>query len=204
MGLPISNLHGRMIIDSRGNPTVEVECYASIDIPSRAAVPSGASTGSYEAVELRDGEEKWIGKGVDSAIGNINGQIKEALLGKDVSDQSRIDQIMIDLDNTSNKSNLGANAILGVSLACLRAAAGIGYPLWSYIASEEEKCALPVPLMNILNGGAHANSDVDVQEFMIVPHGFTNFKDALRAGVEIYHTLKNVLNTNGLLNGVGD
>ena len=204
MGLPISDLHGRMILDSRGNPTIEVECYASIDIPSRAGVPSGASTGSYEAVELRDGGEKWAGKGVHSAIDNINGKIKDALIGEDISEQSNIDKIMLDLDNTSNKSNLGANAILGVSLACLRAAAGIGYPLWSYIASEEDKCALPVPLMNILNGGAHANSDVDIQEFMVVPHGFTNFNDSLRAGVEIYHTLKTVLKTNGLLSGVGD
>ncbi|MFL2963082.1 MAG: phosphopyruvate hydratase [Candidatus Thalassarchaeaceae archaeon] len=203
MGSPISDLHGRMILDSRGNPTVEVECYASIDIPSRSTVPSGASTGSYEAVELRDGGKDWVGKGVDLAIENINGKIKEALIGIDVSEQNTIDQIMIELDNTSNKSNLGANAILGVSLACLRAAAGVGYPLWSHISSEEE-CSLPVPLMNILNGGAHANSEVDVQEFMIVPHGFTNFKDALRAGVEIYHTLKTVLKENQLLTGVGD
>ncbi len=204
MGLPISDLHGRMILDSRGNPTIEVDCYASIDIPSRSTVPSGASTGSYEAVELRDGGEKWIGKGVDLAIENINGKIKQALIGIDVSEQNRIDRIMIDLDNSANKSNLGANAILGTSLACLRAAAGVGYPLWSYIASEEDNCALPVPLMNILNGGAHANSNVDIQEFMIVPHGFTNFKDALRAGVEIYHTLKQVLQQNQLLSGVGD
>ena len=204
MGLPISDLHGRMILDSRGNPTIEVECYASIDIPSRSTVPSGASTGSYEAVELRDGGEKWVGKGVDLAIENINGKIKQALIGIDVSEQGKIDRIMIDLDNSSDKSNLGANAILGTSLACLRAAAGVGYPLWSYIASEEENCSLPVPLMNILNGGAHANSNVDIQEFMIVPHGFTDFKDALRAGVEIYHTLKQVLKQNQLLSGVGD
>ena len=204
MGLPISDLHGRMILDSRGNPTIEVECYASIDIPSRSTVPSGASTGSYEAVELRDGGEKWVGKGVDLAIENINGKIKQCLIGVDVSDQNKIDKIMIDLDDSSNKSNLGANAILGTSLACLKAAAGVGYPLWSYIAREEDHCSLPVPLMNILNGGAHANSEVDIQEFMIVPHGFTNFKDALRAGVEIYHTLKKVLKQNKLLSGVGD
>ena len=205
MGLPISDLNGRMILDSRGNPTIEVDCYASIDIPSRAAVPSGASTGSYEAVELRDNDdEKWNGKGVDIAISNINGIIKNSLVGIDVSDQEKIDKIMLDLDGSPNKSKLGANAILGVSLACLRGAAGIGYPLWSYIAKNEEKCTLPVPLMNILNGGAHANSNVDVQEFMIVPHGFTDFKVALRAGVEIYHTLKSILNKNNLLGGVGD
>ena len=133
------------------------------------------------------------GKGVDLAIENINGKIKQGLIGVDVSDQNKIDKIMIDLDNSFNKSNLGANAILGTSLACLKAAAGVGYPLWSYIAREEANCSLPVPLMNILNGGAHANSEVDIQEFMIVPHGFTNFKDALRAGVEIYHILKTCL-----------
>jgi len=204
MGMPISNLHGRMILDSRGNPTIEVECYASIDIPSRATVPSGESTGSYEAVELRDNSNQWGGKGVDLAISNINGKIKDALLGVDVSEQGKIDSLMIDLDDTPNKSILGANAILGVSMACLRAAAGVGYPLWSYIATNEENCALPVPLMNILNGGAHANSNVDIQEFMIVPHGFDDFKEALRAGVEIYHMLKSVLRENDLLGGVGD
>ncbi len=204
MGLPISNLYGRMILDSRGNPTIEVDCFASIEIPSRATVPSGASTGSYEAVELRDNSNIWNRKGVDTAINNINGPIKDALLGIDVSDQEKIDAIMINIDGTPNKSKLGANAILGVSMACLRASAGVGYPLWSHIAISEESCALPVPLMNILNGGAHASSNVDIQEFMIVPHGFEDFKDALRAGVEIYHKLKKILEDNKLLGGVGD
>ena len=170
----------------------------------RAAVPSGASTGSHEAVELRDNLANWSGKGVETAVNNVNSQIKDLLVGLNVSNQKEIDASMLTLDGTGNKANLGANAILGVSMAVIRAAALIAkIPLWRYV-SENQDPSLPVPLMNILNGGAHAASNVDVQEFMVVPHGFDNFSDSLRAGTEIYHALKSVLKEEGLLGGVGD
>ena len=197
----ISDLSARAILDSRGNPTVEVDCYVDGRMQGRAAVPSGASTGSYEAIELRDGGDEWAGKGVASAVANVNGEIREALLGMDVADQEGIDAILVSLDGTQNKARLGANAMLGVSMACLKAAAPGA--LWQHIAGEGPS-SVPVPQMNILNGGAHAASNVDIQEFMVVPHGFDSFPDALRAGVEIYHSLKAVLKEEGLLGGIGD
>jgi len=200
----ITDLKARTIIDSRGNPTVEVDCYVDDFLAGRAAVPSGASTGSHEAVELRDNLANWSGKGVETAVNNVNSQIKDLLVGLNVSNQKEIDASMLTLDGTGNKANLGANAILGVSMAVIRAAALIAKtPLWKYV-SENQDPSLPVPLMNILNGGAHAASNVDVQEFMVVPHGFDNFSDSLRAGTEIYHALKSVLKEEGLLGGVGD
>ena len=200
----ITDLKARTIIDSRGNPTVEVDCYVDGIFLARAAVPSGASTGSHEAVELRDASELWAGKGVEKAVHNVNSQIKDLLVGLNVSDQKEIDASMLTLDGTSNKANLGANAILGVSMAVIRAAAiRANLPLWKYVSLDQE-VSLPIPLMNILNGGAHAASNVDVQEFMVVPHGFNNFPDSLRAGTEIYHALKSVLKEEGLLVGVGD
>tara|TARA_B000000441_G_scaffold115550_1_gene87152 strand:- start:60 stop:1310 length:1251 start_codon:yes stop_codon:yes gene_type:complete len=201
MGAAISDIFALAIIDSRGNPTIEVDCYVDGTLKGRAAVPSGASTGTYEAVELRDGGTKWMGKGVQDAVDNVNGPIREALIGIDPAEQERIDCILIELDDSENKGSLGANAILGVSLACLRAASD--GELWKHI-SQRGETSLPVPMMNILNGGAHAESNVDVQEFMVVPHGFESFSEALRAGVEIYHSLKSTLKQEGLLGGVGD
>ena len=201
MGAAISDIFARAIIDSRGNPTIEVDCYVDGKLKGRAAVPSGASTGTYEAVELRDGGTKWMGKGVQDAVDNVNGPIREALIGIDPAEQERIDCTLIELDDSENKGSLGANAILGVSLACLRAASD--GELWKHI-SQRGETSLPVPMMNILNGGAHAESNVDVQEFMVVPHGFESFSEALRAGVEIYHSLKSTLKQEGLLGGVGD
>jgi len=194
-----------MILDSRGNPTVEVDCYVDGRLAGRAAVPSGASTGSHEAVELRDGDMKrWFGKGVDGAVTNVIEKIQEALVGLPVDDQRMIDEVMLEMDTTGNKSNIGANATLGASLACLHAGSNIHQmPLWRYVGGLSGG-SLPVPLMNILNGGAHAASNVDVQEFMVVPHGFDHFPEALRAGVETYHSLKSVLKEKGLLGGVGD
>ena len=204
MGGVITDLKARTIIDSRGNPTVEVDCFVDGTLMGRAAVPSGASTGSHEAVELRDGTKDWMGKGVTEAVNNVNNEIKDLLIGLDVSNQEEIDASMLTLDGTSNKGRLGANAILGASMSVIRAAANqCKKPLWSYISTTNER-NLPVPLMNILNGGAHAASNVDVQEFMVVPHGFGNFSDALKAGTEIYHSLKSVLKDEGLLGGVGD
>ena len=204
MGGVITDLKARIIIDSRGNPTVEVDCFVDEILMGRAAVPSGASTGSHEAVELRDDTKDWMGKGVTEAVNNVNNEIKDLLIGLDVSNQEEIDASMITLDGTSNKGRLGANAILGASMSVIRAAANQSKkPLWSYISTTNEQ-NLPVPLMNILNGGAHAASNVDVQEFMVVPHGFGNFSDALKAGTEIYHSLKSVLKDEGLLGGVGD
>ncbi len=197
----ISDLSARAILDSRGNPTVEVDCYVDGQLQGRAAVPSGASTGSYEAIELRDGGDLWVGKGVTSAVANVNGEIRDALIGMDVTDQKSIDAVLISLDGTENKARLGANAMLGVSMACLRAASPRA--LWEHIAGDGQS-SIPVPQMNILNGGAHAASNVDIQEFMVVPHGFNSFSDALRAGVEIYHSLKSVLKEEGLLGGIGD
>jgi|TARA_B100001540_G_scaffold127576_1_gene113764 enolase len=197
----ISDLSARAILDSRGNPTVEVDCFVDGQLQGRAAVPSGASTGSYEAIELRDGGDLWVGKGVTSAVANVNGEIRDALIGMDVTDQESIDAVLISLDGTENKARLGANAMLGVSMACLRAASPRA--LWEHIAGDGQS-SIPVPQMNILNGGAHATSNVDIQEFMVVPHGFNSFSDALRAGVEIYHSLKSVLKEEGLLGGIGD
>ena len=201
MGRIVSNLYARMILDSRGNPTVEVDCYVDEKLAGRAIVPSGASTGSYEAMELRDNEKAWSGKGVNNAVSNINEIIRPKIIGMNLEKLKEIDEKLIEIDNSSNKSRLGANAILGVSLACLRATTS--GQLWEYI-SEGNECSLPIPLMNILNGGAHASSNVDIQEFMIIPHGFDNFTTSLRAGVEIYHCLKLVLKEEGLLTGVGD
>lgn len=194
-----------MILDSRGNPTVEVDCYVGGTLAGRAAVPSGASTGSHEAVELRDGDmNRWMGKGVDAAITNVIERIQDALVGLPVDDQKMIDEVMLELDETGNKANIGANATLGASLACLHAGSNAHQmPLWRYIGGLSGG-SLPVPMMNILNGGAHAESNVDVQEFMVVPHGFDHFPEALRSGVETYHALKSVLKEKGLLGGVGD
>ncbi|MEC7042093.1 MAG: phosphopyruvate hydratase [Candidatus Thermoplasmatota archaeon] len=200
----ITGLNARSILDSRGNPTVEVDCFVNGALAGRAAVPSGASTGSHEAVELRDGGKRWMGKGVDNAVQNVIEKIQDALVGLRVDDQTTIDQCILDLDDSPNKANIGANATLGASMACLHAGANVhSQPLWRYIGGLSGGC-LPVPLMNILNGGAHAASDVDVQEFMVVPHGFDSYSEALRAGVETYHSLKSVLKEQGLLGGIGD
>ena len=200
----ITGLNARSILDSRGNPTVEVDCFVNGSLAGRAAVPSGASTGSHEAVELRDGGNRWMGRGVDNAVQNVIETIQNALVGLRVDDQTTIDQCILDLDDSPNKENIGANATLGASMACLHAGANVhSQPLWRYIGGLSGGC-LPVPLMNILNGGAHAVSDVDVQEFMVVPHGFDSYPEALRAGVETYHSLKSVLKEKGLLGGIGD
>ena len=201
----ISGLDARMVLDSRGNPTVEVDCYVDGGLLGRAMVPSGASTGAYEAVELRDGDaSRWLGKGVDDAVNNVVESIQEALVGMPVDDQKAIDEIMIELDGTPNKANLGANAMLGVSMACLHARAALHeLPLWRYVGGVAGGL-MPVPMLNILNGGAHAASNVDIQEFMVMPHGFDTFPEALRAGVECYHALKKELKADGLLGGVGD
>lgn len=201
----ISGLHGRMVLDSRGFPTIEVDCYVDGTLLGRAMVPSGASTGAYEALELRDGvSNEYGGKGVDNAVANINERIEEHLVGLPVDEQRLIDEIMIELDGTPNKSELGANAILGASLACLHAgAASHQLPLWKYVGGVSGGL-MPVPMLNILNGGAHANSNVDVQEFMVMPHGFDNFPEALRAGVETYQALKAELKKDGILGGIGD
>jgi len=201
----ISGLHGRMVLDSRGFPTIEVDCYVDGTLLGRAMVPSGASTGAYESLELRDGvPNEYGGKGVDNAVANINEQIEEHLVGLPVDEQRLIDEVMIELDGTPNKSELGANAILGASLACLHAgAASHQLPLWKYVGGVSGGL-MPVPMLNILNGGAHAHSNVDVQEFMVMPHGFDNFPDALRAGVETYQALKAELKKDGILGGIGD
>lgn len=193
-----------MILDSRGNPTVEVDCYVDGVLSGRAAVPSGASTGRHEAVELRDGGRPWMGKGVDAAVSAVTEHIAQALVGMPVDDQRVLDETIVELDGTGNKSRLGANATLGVSLACLHAgAAQHELPVWRYVGGVAGGL-MPVPMMNILNGGAHAASNVDVQEFMVVPHGFDTFGEGLRAGVETYHALKAELRQDGLLGGIGD
>ncbi|CAN7268052.1 phosphopyruvate hydratase [Arthrobacter sp. LjRoot14] len=201
----IDAIHAREILDSRGNPTVEVEVLLSDGQIGRAAVPSGASTGEHEAVELRDGDKgRYLGKGVQKAVDAVIDQIAPALTGFDATDQRSIDQAMIDLDGTPNKSKLGANAILGVSLAVANAAAASAdLPLYKYLGGPNAH-VLPVPLMNILNGGSHADSDVDIQEFMIVPIGAETFSEGLRWGVEVYHNLKSVLQAKGLSTGLGD
>ncbi|WP_320537809.1 phosphopyruvate hydratase [Pseudarthrobacter sp. IC2-21] len=201
----IDAIHAREILDSRGNPTVEVEVLLSDGQIGRAAVPSGASTGEHEAVELRDGDKgRYLGKGVQKAVDAVIDQIAPALIGFDATDQRSIDQAMLDLDGTPNKSKLGANAILGVSLAVANAAAASAdLPLYKYLGGPNAH-VLPVPLMNILNGGSHADSDVDIQEFMIVPIGAETFSEGLRWGVEVYHNLKSVLQAKGLSTGLGD
>jgi len=201
----ISSIHGRQILDSRGNPTVEVEVALSDASMGRAAVPSGASTGAHEAWELRDGDERaYLGKGVLKAVENVNTVIADALMGWDALDQIGIDQRLIELDGTANKSHLGANAILGVSLAVAKAAAQFTQqPLYRYLGGSGAN-VLPAPMMNIVNGGAHADNSVDVQEFMVMPLGFQRFSDALRCGVEVFHSLKKVLKGNKLNTSVGD
>ncbi len=200
----IDRVHGRQILDSRGNPTVEVDVVLKSGAAGRAAVPSGASTGEFEAVELRDGGDAWAGKGVTKAVTNVNGELAEAVKGLDPADQAALDRTMIELDGTPNKSRLGANAILGVSLAAAKAAAAeAGSPLWRYLGGEAAH-VLPVPMMNVLNGGAHADNKVDFQEFMIMPVGAPSFSDGLRIGVEVFHALKRTLHDRGLSTAVGD
>ena len=202
----ITKIHGREILDSRGNPTVEVEVYLADGSIGRASVPSGASTGIYEACELRDGDPgRYLGKGVSNAVHNVNTEISEALLGANALDQTAIDRILIELDGTPNKSRLGANAILGVSLACAKAAAAsLGQSLYRYIGGSNAKM-LPVPMMNILNGGAHASNNVDIQEFMIMPVSAPSWKEALRRSTEVFHALKVVLKERNIpVTGVGD
>ncbi|GBD89496.1 enolase [bacterium BMS3Abin04] len=201
----IVDIMGREILDSRGNPTVEVEVLLESGVIGRAAVPSGASTGKHEAVELRDGDKsRYLGKGVMTAVDNVNNKIADELIDFDATDQVAIDNFLIDLDGTPNKSELGANAILGVSLACAKAAAEtLGLPLYRYIGGTNAKI-LPVPMMNILNGGKHADNTVDIQEFMIMPHGAANFAEALRMGSETFHTLKSILKDKGYSTAVGD
>ena len=204
--IEIVDVLGREILDSRGNPTVEVEVYLDDGTMGRAAVPSGASTGIYEACELRDGDAgRYLGKGVSQAVEHVNKDIAEALIGLNVLDQPSIDKLLIALDGTPNKSRLGANAILGASLACAKAASeSLGLPLYTYLGGVNAK-TLPVPMMNILNGGAHATNNVDIQEFMVMPVGAKSWKDALRMCAEVFHTLKTVLKDNGTpAAGVGD
>jgi enolase len=200
----IEKVHARQILDSRGNPTVEVDVSLRSGASGRAAVPSGASTGEFEATELRDGGERWLGKGVTQAVGNVNGELARAVTGRDATDQAGLDRAMIELDGTPNKSRLGANAVLGVSLAAAHAAAAEeGLPLWRYLGGEAAH-VLPVPMMNVLNGGAHADNSVDFQEFMIVPAGAPSFAEALRIGTEVFHALKGTLHARGLATAVGD
>jgi enolase len=205
MSLAIEFVQARQILDSRGNPTVEVDVILEDGTLGRAAVPSGASTGEHEAVELRDDDKKkWLGKGVSKAVENVNSKIFPELVGWDPRDQEAIDALMIELDGTPNKGKLGANATLGVSMAVAKAAAeAAGLPLYRYLGGTSAR-TLPVPMMNILNGGKHADNNVDFQEFMIQPWGFDNFQDGIRAGVEIYHSLKKVLHKQGMSTAVGD
>ncbi len=201
---PIADLRGRQILDSRGNPTIEVEATLSSGVTGRAAVPSGASTGAFEAIELRDGGDAWSGKGVLRAVRNVADAIAPALRGADPNDQRAIDARLIELDGTPNKARLGANAILGCSLAIAHAAATeSGAPLWRWIGGEGAH-VLPVPLMNVINGGAHAQNSIDFQEFMVVPLGAASFSEALRIGVEVFHRLRGLLHERGLATGVGD
>jgi len=198
-------IQGREILDSRGNPTVEVDVYLDSGTMGRAAVPSGASTGEHEAIELRDGDKsRYLGKGVLQAVANVNEAIQDALVGMDATDQCAIDRAMIELDGTETKSKLGANAILGVSMAVAHAAANeVGLPLYQYIGGSNAK-VLPVPMMNILNGGAHSDAPIDCQEFMIIPKGASSFSEGLRMGAEVFHSLKSVLKKAGLSTAVGD
>ena len=199
----ITKIRGRQILDSRGNPTVEVDVFSG-DIMGRAAVPSGASTGEYEAVELRDGGDKYLGKSVTKAVKNVNNIISKELVGKSCNDQAGIDLFLIDLDGTNNKSNLGANAILGVSLACAHLASKISNePLYKYLGGQEANL-LPVPMMNIINGGSHSDAPIAFQEFMIRPVGADSFSESLRYGAEIFHTLKSIIKSKKLSTAVGD
>ena len=210
----IENIHGRQILDSRGNPTVEVEVTLESGASGWAAVPSGASTGEFEAVELRDGGDEWAGKGVTKAVANVNGEIADALRGARAAEQSALDETMLELDGTPNKGRLGANAILGVSLAIAKAAAADGQrPLYEYLGELYaatgakdigEANVLPVPMMNVLNGGAHADNDVDFQEFMVVPAGAADYGSCLRIGTEVFHALKRALHGKGLSTAGGD
>ncbi|MDH5571556.1 MAG: phosphopyruvate hydratase [Gammaproteobacteria bacterium] len=204
-GIEIKNIIAREIIDSRGNPTVEADVILASGVKGRAAVPSGASTGSREAIELRDGDKKrYQGKGVLKAVANVNGPIRKALMGMDCSDQRAIDKVMIKLDGTHNKSKLGANATLAVSLACAQAAAKAqGVPLYQYL-NTGEGYLMPVPMMNIINGGSHADNNVDLQEFMVMPVGAPSINEAIRYGAEIFHALKKVLHDKGMNTAVGD
>ncbi len=205
MSTAIKKIIGREILDSRGNPTVEVDVYLEDGSLGRAAVPSGASTGEHEAVELRDGDKnRYLGKGVSKAVKNVNSVIAKQLKGKDASEQEKIDKFLIKLDGTANKAKLGANALLGVSMACAKAVAiSKGISLYQYIGGSKANI-LPVPMMNIINGGAHADNNVDLQEFMIMPFGAKSFKEALRMGAEIFHHLKMILHGKGLSTAVGD
>src|ERR1700729_1759347 len=200
----IEAIHARQILDSRGNPTVEVDLRLAGGATGRAAVPSGASTGSREALELRDGGSPFGGKGVTRADANVNGEIADAVRGREVSDQRALDETLIALDGTEDKSRLGANALLGVSMAAARAAAtAAGQPLWRYLGGDQA-CVLPIPAMNVLNGGVHADNPIDFQEFMIAPVGAESFTDAVRIGVEVYQRLKVTLKEHGLSGGGGD
>lgn len=206
MSMAITDVHAREILDSRGNPTVEVDITVEDEVIGRAAVPSGASTGAHEACELRDTDNKarYLGKGVLGAVANVNEEIAGAIIGLDVTDQSTIDGVMIDLDGTENKSRLGANAILACSLAAAHAAAKVSFlPLFRYLGGVGANC-LPAPMMNIINGGEHANNGIDIQEFMVMPLGFDSFGESLRAGTEVFHALKKVLADKGLSTAVGD
>ena len=200
----IDDVAGREILDSRGNPTVEVEVELVSGARGRAAVPSGASTGAHEAVELRDGGDRFGGKGVLHAVGHVNGEIRDAVIGLDAADQRALDAALVALDGTDNSSRLGANAILGVSLAAAKAVAEeCGLPLYRYVGGANAH-VLPVPQMNVLNGGAHADSNVDIQEFMLLPVGAVSFSEALRWGVETYHALRGLLRERDLATGLGD
>ena len=202
--LPITDIYAREILDSRGNPTIEVEVLAGDEFCGRAAVPSGASTGQFEALELRDIEERYDGLGVEMAVDHVNARIAPAIIGMNIFDQAEIDEVLIQLDGTKDKSNLGANAILGVSMAVARAgAASLGLPLYAYLGGVNAK-RLPVPMMNIINGGKHADNSIDIQEFMILPVGASSFKEGLRMCAEVYHTLKKLLKDAGFSTAVGD
>src|SRR5476649_2108495 len=200
----IAEVRGRQVLDSRGNPTVEVDVILESGALGRAIVPSGASTGVHEAVELRDGGPEWGGKGVANAVANVNGELAGVARGRDARDQEGLDRLLIDLDGTPNKGRLGANAILGISLATAKAAAAeADVPLWRYLGGDDA-ATLPVPMLNVINGGAHATNSIDLQEFMLVPLGADTFADALRIGAEVYHSLKAVLHERGLSTAVGD
>jgi enolase len=200
----IEHIVGREILDSRGNPTVEVEVFLASGAQGRAMVPSGASTGAFEAVELRDGGDRWLGKGVATAVGNVDGELRDVVCGLDALDQRAVDQAMLDADGTDAKSKLGANAVLGVSLAVARAAADeLDLPLWRYVGGPGAH-VLPVPMLNVLNGGAHADNNVDVQEFMFMPVGAVSFSEGLRWCVEAYHALRKILHDRTLATALGD
>ncbi len=200
----IAAVHARQVLDSRGNPTIEVDVQLASGAAGRVAIPSGASTGVHEAVELRDGGPAFGGKGVTQAVANANGELAEAVLGLDASDQEAVDRVLIELDGTPNKGRLGANAILGVSLAVAKAAADdAGESLFRFLGGEDAT-TLPVPMMNVINGGAHATNSIDLQEFMVVPVGAESFAEGLRVGVEVYHALKKLFDERGLSTGVGD